>query len=477
MKYCKLINTIAIVVLFLAFNACNKNPKERTDLIDNTTFRVILNPYKTVPLAFQVEFSLNENGNLQVSNLSTNATLFNSNLSAGNHKIDLLGLLPATANELQFTFTSLKNSDFQNVAESITTAALPNHFPETNISKGTFNGEMLINFNHSLDTALIARPYAFNNNGEIVWYFEPEIENGAIVPMELLENGNLFYGNRTNIYELTFAGKKVDSFSTAPYFLHHDIIELQDGNFAAASTINVNAQQFDAITIVDRNTKQVAYNIDLKEILDWNRNVISGNPNDRFHVNSVWQDKNDGNLIVSARHQGIFKIDLNGNLIWILATHLGWQTELDSFLLTPINTSGTVYEENILEGHLSAEDFDYAWTQHSAMLLNNGNLACFDNGFYRNYILNGPFFSRAVEFEIDEQMMTVKQVWQYGKELGEDFLSEIVGDVDEVGNEILILSGINRNGNESKAMIHQVEKQSNTTTLEIDLNFKNVDSS
>jgi len=53
----------------------------------------------------------------------------------------------------------------------------------------------------------------------------------------------------------------------------------------------------------------------------------------------------------------------------------------------------------------------------------------FDNGDNRNFSGTGTY-SRAVEYEIDEENMTIRQVWQYGKERGPETYSRIVSDVD-----------------------------------------------
>ena len=77
-----------------------------------------------------------------------------------------------------------------------------------------------------------------------------------------------------------------------------------------------------------------------------------------------------------------------------------------------------------------------------------GTILMFDNGTYRAR----PFdpkrdprdnFSRAVEYEIDEEKMEFRQVWSYGGPEDEIFFSPFLGDVDwlpKTGN-VLITSG------------------------------------
>ena len=53
----------------------------------------------------------------------------------------------------------------------------------------------------------------------------------------------------------------------------------------------------------------------------------------------------------------------------------------------------------------------------------------FDNGDNRHY-QGQPVFSRAVEYLIDDDAMTVQQLWEYGRERGSTTYSAIVSDVD-----------------------------------------------
>ncbi|MGH7564346.1 MAG: aryl-sulfate sulfotransferase [Gemmatimonadota bacterium] len=63
------------------------------------------------------------------------------------------------------------------------------------------------------------------------------------------------------------------------------------------------------------------------------------------------------------------------------------------------------------------------------LLTPRGNLMLFDNGDNRNYTL-AERYSRAVEYDIDPEEMTVRQIWSYGKDGGAATYSRIVSDVD-----------------------------------------------
>jgi arylsulfate sulfotransferase len=99
-------------------------------------------------------------------------------------------------------------------------------------------------------------------------------------------------------------------------------------------------------------------------------------------------------------------------------------------LLHPLAKNGTaITDTNVLYGHINHPDFEWNWYQHATKLLPNGNLMLFDNGDNRNF--TGDLkYSRAVEYKINENGKTVQQVWQYGKERGQETFSSIVSDVD-----------------------------------------------
>ena len=62
----------------------------------------------------------------------------------------------------------------------------------------------------------------------------------------------------------------------------------------------------------------------------------------------------------------------------------------------------------------------------------------FDNGHFRakskeNYVPADKNFSRGVRFRINTEDMTIRQVWQFGKERGKDFFSTYISNVEYYG--------------------------------------------
>ena len=117
--------------------------------------------------------------------------------------------------------------------------------------------------------------------------------------------------------------------------------------------------------------------------------------------------------------------------------------------------------------------FDWCWGQHACMLLPNGNISCLTNGFNRQFINGVPSYSRGVEYRINEENMTVQEIWQHGKEragmLGAHH--QRCGRADNTNR--LITSGIVF-GAEPYAKIMEVSYPDRTVVYEITLHFKNL---
>lgn len=148
------------------------------------------------------------------------------------------------------------------------------------------------------------------------------------------------------------------------------------------------------------------------------------------HVNSIAHDPSDDGIIVSARHQGVAKIGRDKQVKWILAAPQGWNPQLQEKVLIPVGKDGKALTQD--ENGRYSDGFDWSWTQHTAWLSGKGTLTVFDNGWGRDFAptrLEGNY-SRAVEYCIDEAKGTVEQLWEFGKERGDDWYSPITSVVE-----------------------------------------------
>jgi hypothetical protein len=166
---------------------------------------------------------------------------------------------------------------------------------------------------------------------------------------------------------------------------------------------------------------------------------------DWAHANAVIEDLNDDSLIVSIRHQdALVKFSRSGLLKWILAPHDNWSAEFEPFLLDPVG-----------------QPFQWQYHQHAPMLTDTGTLIVHDNANFqaspcKPRLSSAEIVSRAVEYEIDENSMSVRQVWEYGSQVEDKLSSPSRGDADWLpitGNVLITFSDVQFvNGIESASL-------------------------
>ncbi len=133
---------------------------------------------------------------------------------------------------------------------------------------------------------------------------------------------------------------------------------------------------------------------------------------DYVHGNAISIDW-DGNYLLSARHlDEIFKVDRrNGDVLWIMGG------KYNQFTFTNIDISTTL-------------PFSF---QHDVRRIPNGNITLFDN---RNNLT--PLYSSGVEYQVNEDLKTVTQVWEF-RSFTPDVYSMAMGNVQRLddGNSVI----------------------------------------
>jgi len=205
--------------------------------------------------------------------------------------------------------------------------------------------------------ATYLQAYATDLAGNLIWGYDyPDREANTIIqPIKLLPNGNFLVttsypsqdlvngvpkGELVDVREIDLAGNpvrdislnKINSrlaaagFDLIVYDFHHDVEVLPNGHWILiASTIRNIAGMGDVVgdVLIDLDTK-------LRPVWVWNEFDhldVSRRPvgfPDWTHTNAVLYSTDDGNLLVSIRHQSwIVKVDYNngagtGNVLWRL---------------------------------------------------------------------------------------------------------------------------------------------------------------
>ncbi|WP_035387329.1 aryl-sulfate sulfotransferase [Ferrimonas senticii] len=306
---------------------------------------------------------------------------------------------------------------------------------------GTYMGDMN-GFHQTADGSFIVgkgqRVFKFDMLGKIQWnillpqgYVDhshdiDEMPNGNLLVRVAkedypLDNGRLVTTVRDIVIEMTPSGQVVEEWDMNKIldpFRDAMLIAMDQG----AVCMNVNVDKAGEVMTKEELDKQPYGDI-----------PGVGPGRNWLHINSVQYIAEDDSIIISPRHQATaIKIGRDKQVKWILGNSQGWQQPWASKLLTPVDAAGNKLDCNV-KGECRGTDFDFSYTQHTAYYNPEiGSLSVFDNGDARHMTQPSlPFmkYSRAVEYQINEQDMTVQQTWQYGKERGYDWYSHVTSNV------------------------------------------------
>jgi len=472
-----------------AISSCKKEDPSGIEIaIENILtedIKTTTNPHEIAPLSALVEINADEKVSVSLEIKGESPVSYTIEEFLEVHELEIAGLYPLE-NEVEIRLEK-ENGNYALTTIHITTDSIPEYLPEIQVNVADKAG-MEPGFNFcclGLGDGTNFRPYPmwFDSEGIIRGYIDLYSKGMHWVsPFEPLENGNLLFGTENVIYEYDFHGLEVNRWELNDYYhLHHDIIEKPDGNFIGAVRDDRLNTADDQIVEVDRNTAEIVKTWDMREILDMDRYDLVENDYDWFHMNAIWYSESDNSLLVSGRNQCVVKVSYDNELIWILAPHKGWGRagvngdglETSDYLLTAVDSDGNPYGDSIQMGYYEPDDFGWNWGQHAPMYLENGNLFLFDNGFNRNF--TGEIqYSCGIEYDIEEENKTVKQVWQYGKERGPEFFSAIISDVDVLSDtkNRYITSGINF-ANGGYSTIAEVSYPGKELIFDANLYYKN----
>ncbi len=429
---------------------------------------VIQDPYQANPLSAFVIFETEQPALTQVMVVGKDANttfIHQYQQPKTHHEIAVLGLYAGANNKVRINVQSSGKPD-QSVELTIKTEALPFDFPKLDVA---VSKPEAMEAGVTLMIACFETSYTYmlDARGEVRGYFSNKFF-GHGTAMRVLSNGRLLATgdvmklmpyNMYTLWEMNLMGKVYVEYEV-PNAVHHEVIELSDGDFLATSN-NKNAPfshstREDVIVRIDRESGMVSEEIDLGKILDGSRSPyhhfdtgVLNQPNqDWAHLNSVEVDLRDGGMIASSPIQStLVKFDPKSNEIrWILSSPEGWDGEYSRFqkyLLKPVGE----------------KMFEWSWGQHSAKILagidsnpETIDLLVFDNGQSRSFrketsVAPEKNYSRAVIYRINEAKMTVEQLWQYGKQLGASAYATFLGSADyqeTTGNILIDFGGMMR---------------------------------
>ena len=375
------------------------------------------------------------------------------------HVLPILGLYASTDNSVRLRFFDVSGADLGEVSRTITTDPLIAGLPTTSVEvnrPGHKPGMHLVSYFGITGKFLPMTPVIIDSEGAVRWFAdfgEHEFLSSLFYDagVERLANGDLYFGDGSSgrIAAIDMLGNVTGQWPIPGYVFHHNVLEMTPhGNLLATVSKNGLATIEDHIVEIDRSSATIVQEWDLRLSLDQTRTAWSANTRDWFHGNGLAYDAIRDAIIVSGRVQGTVKLTRDNTVVWILAPHRDWSNagngvDLTTRLLTPLDAAGAqITEPEVLQGTRKHPDFDWPWYQHAPELLPNGDVLIFDNGENRHFT-GGPRYSRAVVYRIDEDNLTVQQVWEYGEERGNATYSAIVSDVDyhPVEDNIVFMPG------------------------------------
>jgi hypothetical protein len=321
------------------------------------------------------------------------------------------------------------------------TAPLPASFPKITLltaNPGSMEPGYTL-FRLVVNNAFIGYLTIINNQGEVVWYSTRNSSHD----FRQLSDGNFMMGLPDGFDEVDILGETLQTYPTADGFAAdaHENLPTDRGTILYISELSTNVTNFpssatnsaappldadvgyDWVVEVSTNSGALVGQWNLFDMLDPRRTSYLTFVEDAFgwdnhHGNALFEDPKDGGIITSLRNQNaVIKFTRDGQLKWILGTHDNWAADFQKYLLTPVG-----------------EPFEWQWGQHAMKVTPQGTLMLYDDGNYRASpfdasVPDAQNYSR-VEYEINEDTMEVRQVWEYGKKSPEVFFTAFAGDVE-----------------------------------------------
>jgi arylsulfate sulfotransferase len=433
------------------------------------TATIELDPNGTTPLAALLTVSTLEPSTLSIAVTGPDdAWTVQVDDADTEHEVAILGLTPDGTFRIIVTASSQDEADLLPPL-TLSTDPLPQPFPEivveTSIPESMEPGLTMFDVGQTASYLVV-----IDAQGRVVWLYVPP--GPGVGDVRLLPNGNLLYLSGSDIYEMTMLGDIVRHIeaSERDHRFHHEVFPTAEGTYLTLGlevtevddfhTSELDPEPLAAVDVTDDTILEVEPDgtvirrHSLLDILDRSRigyDSLSDHfrletPNDWAHANAIISEGDS--VIVSVRHQdAVFKARRDtGELAWILAPHDNWSSAFQPYLLQP-----------------SGIGFEWSYHPHAPELTSDGTLLLFDNGNHRAspYTEQEPMtseeaYSRAVEYRIDEDDMTVEQVWEYGAELDPRLYASFISDADympSTGNVLINFGGLRGLGSEtSEAM-------------------------
>ncbi|MEQ8324963.1 MAG: aryl-sulfate sulfotransferase [Vicingaceae bacterium] len=488
---------LATIAFLISVQSCKKEEVTATqvdlDELLSGEIKVELNPSGRAPLTAMVSFLSKSPSVLSVTVKGDVPISGTWGEYKREHHDAILGLYPNRNNLVELTISDAQGR-YSKTEISITTSDVYDGLPDIQINSSSpefaKNGLILSDFHIGNTGFFTSFPFAFDQNGVVRWCLDLREYKEIAWTTRRSRNGNLMYMTGGTIYQVDPMGFEIKKIPLPGYDMHHDFIEMPNGNLLLAVTKYGKiiekggpiAPVEDHIIEVSSVTGSILREWDLSQLLDVDRVDVADGGSDWFHMNGIAYSESDDCLIVSGRNQGVVKVNGDNELIWILAPHKGWGNSgplgngesTIPFLLTAVDEGGNPYPGGVQSGEVKSTSFDWPWGQHAPFIMPNGHLMIFDNGLNRRFT-GSDLYSRAVEYEINDLSKTVKETWSYGESRGSSHYSSIISNADYHATEhtVLFSPGFST-ATGPKAWVVEVTYPDKQVVFEATLDFKNL---
>lgn len=242
--------------------------------------------------------------------------------------------------------------------------------------------------------------------------------------------------------------------------MHHEVIELPNGNLMTLSRENREVEELpddiceegpdvselvttDVVVEFEPDTGKVVSEWSLFDVLDplEDADLIRPEIFCSQYLDPVYPD-------LDARdwtHANAVVLDEARNVVWVSVRHLNRLVAL-RYASDSAGPAGELVWTLGEGGDFQLQEGEWFLYQHAPQVLEDGRILLYDNGNYREGTsVDDPDhlpYSRAVIYELDTEAMTARQLWENRLDSpGEPVYAPFVGDADLLDGSVLITHG------------------------------------
>lgn len=345
-------------------------------------------------------------------------------------RVRLRGLAPATVHALAWNVQSNDGAALDGETEILTETPLPGFVPSFEVDgDATGLGNYLLFDMTRIGVPGFSSMFVVDAQGTTRWHFG--VENTMLDPSVVFAaakprpDGSTIFLRDYAISAVDELGEetfRLDSDTLGVEGLHHDFVVLDNGNFLTMTFVFADVEEpgggteyVVADSILEVTPKgEIVWEWNMFDHLDINRRPegfeeLVVNPQnglaakDWTHSNGLVYEPETDSVLVSVRHQDwLVRIDRSTDeIVWRLG----------------------------FEGDFELTEGSWFWHQHSPQWQPDGSLLLYDNGLHDPGVPAEEESSRAVRYVLNEETMTVAQVWEDEEE---PFMAPIAGDADRL---------------------------------------------